>query len=224
MTTPVRRSARPPRRRAPAGVVGALTLVLAAGCTGGASQPGAGPGPSRGPVESPSVSAGSPSTMRARPAPLKVVVTRVSGRLSPQARHALEGNVKAVLARYLDAAYLGGTYPRSDFSAAYASFTPAVRAQARHDGWLLTNRSLGPTAQAVVARKQAAYLSVLAPYSVAAGLTARLHLEYVVDRGARPARQVTVTGRLMLTRHGHGWAIFAYDVSRSVRSVKEGAA
>ena len=99
-----------------------------------------------------------------------------------------------------------------------------MRAQARRDGWLLTNRALGTTTRTVSARKQAAYLSVLAPYEVAAGLTARLDLEYVADRGDRPAERVAVRGRLMLTRRGHSWAIFAYDLSRSAHAVRAGRA
>lgn len=198
--------------------VTALLLPLSVGCTGGASRPAG--SPPRSP--SPSVSTGATSTVRARPVPLEVRVTRVSGRLSSHARRALEANLKPVLSRYLDTAYLGGGYPRSDFSKAYASFTPAVRSQARRDGWLLTNRSLGPTTTAVTPRKQAAYLSVLAPYKVAAGVTARLDLSYVADRGDRPAKAVAVKGRLMLTRRGNSWAIFAYDLSRSVQTVRAG--
>lgn len=211
MNTPVG----PSRRRCLAGAVAAVLLVLTAGCTGGSSQP------SSSPRRSPSASAstGATSTLQARPVPLVVRVTRVSGQLSSHARRALEANLKPVLARYLDSAYLGGGYPRSDFSKAYGSFTPAVRSQARHDGWLLTNSSLGPTTTAVTPRRQAAYLSVLAPYKVAAGVTARLDLRYVADRGDHPAKAVTVKGRLMLTRHGDGWAIFAYDLSRSVQTV-----
>lgn len=211
MNTPVDLS----RRRCLAGAVAALLLVLSSGCTGGSS------GPAASPRRSPSASAstGATSTLQARPVPLVVRVTRVSGRLPAHARRALEANLKPVLARYLESAYLGGGYPRSDFSKAYGSFTPAVRGQARHDGWLLTNRSLGPTTTGVTPRKQTAYLSVLAPYKVAAGVTARLDLRYVADRGDRPAKAVTVKGRLMLTRSGQSWAIFAYDLSRSVRTV-----
>lgn len=211
MNTPVHLA----RRRRLAGAVAMLVLLLSAGCTSGPSEPAG--SPPRSP--SPSTSTGATSTMQPRPVPLTVRVTRVSGRLSPHARRALEANLKPVLARYLDAAFLGGRYPRSDFSKAYASFTPAVRGQARHDGWLLTNRSLGPTTTQVTPRKQAAYLSVLAPYKVAAGVTARLDLRYVADRGDRPAKAVAVKGRLLLTRRGDGWAIFAYDLSRSTRTV-----
>ncbi len=218
MNTPVRR----PARRCLAGVGGALLLVLSAGCTGG--SPGSS-GPAAGPTRTPqpSVSTGAASTMKARPVPLEVRVTRVSGKLSPHARHALEANLKPVLRRYLDTAFLGGSYPRHDFSQAYRSFTSAVQGQAHHDGWLLTNRSLGATTRAVAPRKQAAYLSVLAPYQVAAGVTARLDLRYVADRGDLPAKEVAVKGRLMLTRRGESWAIFAYDLSRSVRTVRAGA-
>jgi hypothetical protein len=152
-----------------------------------------------------------------------VTVTRVSGTLRAPSRRSLEANVGQTISRYLDAAFVGGTYPRSDFSQAFTAFVPSVRAQARRDAWLLTNKGLGPSTRAVTPREQAAYLSVLAPYKVAAGVTARLNLRYVADRGDQPAKQVTVGGRLVLTRQSSGgWAIYGYHLTRSVTTLGKG--
>jgi hypothetical protein len=203
-----------PVRRALAGAVCASLLVGTAACSGGPPTPTA---RSSAP-DSPST--GSSATLTAAPVPLEVRVTRVSGTLSPRARGALERNVRRTVSAYLDAAFLGGTYPRSDFSDSFGAFTAGARQQARHDVALLTNKELGPTAESVTPKVQAAYLSVLAPYKVAAGVTARLRLRFVADQGAQGRTQVTVHGRLLLTRKkSGGWAIFGYDLSRSARTV-----
>ncbi len=212
MNTPVRRVA--------AGAAGAVLLAATAGCTGGSSTPAGAPSPS----PSSAASTGSPATMNAKPVPLKVLVTRVSGKLSPKARRDLEGNVGKVVSGYLDAAFLSGHYPRSDFSDALREFTRGARRQAHRDRGLLTNQILGPTTESVTPKEEAAYLSVLAPYKVAAGVSANLRLRFVADRGDKPAKQVTVTGRLLLTRKkSGGWAIFGYHLSRSARTVREGS-
>jgi hypothetical protein len=203
-------------RRASAAALCAVLLALPTACTGKSSGPAAKP--------TPPASTGSSATMQARPVPLKVVVTRVSGKLGSRARKNLEANVGRTISRYVDGAFLGGHYPRSGFSEAFSAFVPGVRQQARHDSWLLTNADVGPTTQSVSPEEQAAYLSVLAPYKVAAGVTARLRVRFVADRGDKPGREVTVTGRLMLTRKKKGgWAIFGYHLSRSVRTVGEGS-
>lgn len=205
-----------PVRRAAAAALCAVLLAVPSACTGKSSEPSGKP--------SSSASTGSSATLAARPVPLTVRVTRVSGRLSPPARKALEGNVRKTVAGYVNRAFLGGPYPRSSFSPAYAVFLPSVRRQAHRDSWLLTNKGLGPTTESVTPKEQSAYLSVLAPYKVAAGVTARLRVAFVANRGDKPAKLVTVQGRLMLTRKGAGgWAIFAYHLSRSVRTLGKGS-
>jgi hypothetical protein len=206
-----------PGRRPSARLVAGLTLLATASlsaCTGGSSTaPEASP--------SPSASTAAGATVEPRPVPLVVRVTRVHGHLAKKQLPPLEKNVGRTISRYLDAAYLGGDQPRRNFSTAYAAFTGGVRGQARRDADLTTNRLLGPSATAVVPKRTAAYLSVLAPYDVAAGVTANTVVTYVVERGDAPAREVSVTGKLSLTRVGDGWKIFRYDLARSVRTVGE---
>jgi hypothetical protein len=190
-------------------LLGALLLAATAGCTG-EKKPEAKP--------SSSASATASATPAPKSVPQKVVVTRVSGRLPVAARKSLEANVAKTLKAYVDAAFLAGEYPRSDFAGSFGTFTSGARADARRDQGLLTNQPLGPTTESVHATRRTAYLSVLAPYKVAAGVTAKVDLVFVVDRGDQPSQRVRVAGRLLLTRTPSapgGWAVFGYDLHRS---------
>jgi len=192
----------------------AAVLTLATACTGG-KEPAAAPSPS------PSASTGTPATIAAQPVPLVVKVVRVSGTLPKANRAALEHNVSSVVSSYLQHAYLGGSWPRTDFSDAFTAFTPGARTQARRDQDLLTNHQLGASTQAVTAKKTTAYLSVLAPHKVAAGVSANLTLLYLADRGDAQPALVHVVGRLSLARTDAGWRIIGYHLARSVRAVSE---
>jgi hypothetical protein len=154
--------------------------------------------------------------------PARVRVTRVSGKLKVKDREVLADNVQKVVTAYFDDAFLGGNYPRESFGDALATFSAGAARQADGDRDLLTNRVLGSTTESVRVRRRTAYLSVLAPYKVAAGVTARVHLRFLADRGERPTKRVDVTGRLMLTRKkSGGWQIFGYDLSKNARTVGE---
>ena len=210
------RSARPVRRVA-ATVLGGLIVLGATACTGDDT-------PDAEPSTRPTPTSQSTSTIEARPAPLKVRVTRVAGRMRPKDQEVLARKVGSVVSAYFDAAFLGGDYPRSSFGNAFRAFSKEAARQAGRDRDLLTNRKLGPTTESVVARTQTAYLSVLAPHKVAAGVTAKVELTYVAQRGAQPDQEVTVRGRLLLTRQADGdWTIFGYDLDRSARTVGEGS-
>ncbi len=134
----------------------------------------------------------------------------------------LADNVEKVVTAYFDDAFLGGDYPRGSFGDAFATFSAGAARQADADRDLLTNRVLGPTTESVEVRRRTAYLSVLAPHKVAAGVTARVHLRFVANRGDKPAKRVDVTGRLMLTRkRTGGWKVFGYDLAKDTRKVEE---
>lgn len=194
----------------PAALLLGLTMATAtAGCSGG-SEPGAKPSSRTAPTTASAVP-------RLASAPMKVVVTRVSGKLPAKSRPALEAHIGKALSTYVDAAFLTGTYPRSDFGSSGRAFTSGAARDFRRDRRLLTNEQLGPTTESVRATRRTAYLSVLAPYQVAAGVTARVDLVFVVDRGNRPPQRVRLAGRLLLTRSTSdgGWSIFGYDLHRS---------
>jgi hypothetical protein len=194
-----------------------LLVTTATSCTSDeTTAPPARTSPSASPTE------GSTATLEPKPAPARVRVTRVSGHLAPKARATLEHKVGAVVTAYFDDAFLGGSYPRSGFGDAFDTFSSGAARLARRDQALLTNSTLGPTTESVVARRQTAYLSVLAPHKIAAGVTALVNLRYLAERGDRPDKEVTVKGRLILTRKkSGGWHIFGYDLSRSASTVGE---
>lgn len=182
------------------------------------------PAPAPPAEESATPSEESTATLEPKPAPAKVRVTRVAGRLKPKDQEVLARNIGSVVTAYFDDAFLGGDYPRSDFGDAFATFSSGAARQARRDQDLLTNVELGPSTESVVARRQTAYLSVLAPHRVAAGVTALVHLRYLAERADAPDKEVTVKGRLMLTRRQDGgWKIFGYDLTRSSSTVAEGS-
>ena len=198
---------RPLSRALPVAALAAVT-ALVGGCTDHSEPPAARP--------SPSASATTSATPAPESVPLKVVVTRVSGTLPERSRPALEANVGKAISAYVDGAFLAGDYPRSDFGDAFGVFTAGAARDARHDQDLLTNRRLGPSTESVRATRRTAYLSVLAPYKVAAGVTAKVDLVFVVDRGDRAAQRVRLAGRLLLTRNkANGWSVFGYDLHRS---------
>ena len=203
-------------RRTTAAVTTVVLAVVGAGCTG-ADGPEATP-------STPTVSEGATATLEPRPAPARVRVTRVAGRMRPKDREVLAANVGKVVSAYFDDAFLGGTQPRTRFGDGFATFTRDAARQARRQQQLTTNAKLGPTAEAVVPRRQRAFLSVLAPKGVATGVTAKVDLAYLVQRADRPDRTVTVRGRLLLTRAASGgWEIFGYDLTRGDRAAGEGA-
>ena len=203
-------------RRATAAVTVAVLGVVGAGCTGD-DDPDAAPA-------TPTASEGATATLEPRPASARVRVTRVAGRMRPKDREVLAANVGKVVSAYFDDAFLGGTQPRTRFADGFATFTRDAARQARRQQRLTTNAKLGPTAEAVVPRRQRAFLSVLAPKGVATGVTAKVDLTYLVQRADRPDRTVTVSGRLLLTRASSGgWKIFGYDLTRADRAAGEGA-
>jgi hypothetical protein len=194
-----------PVRRAAGLLLGLLLLVTTVGCTGD------GPEPER-PRPSPSTPAPT-AAPTPRSVPWRVQVTHVAGELRAPGRRALAVRVGRTISAYVDAAFLRGDYPRSDFADAFGSFTSGAARLARRDQALLTNRTLGPTTRSVRATRRTAYLSVLAPRRAVAGVTAAVDLVLVVDRGTRADQRVRVQGRLLLTRDTRGrWRIFGYDV------------
>lgn len=204
-----------PVRRASAALTAVLVLSATA-CTSD-DDPAA-------PPSSPATSEDSAATLEPRPAPARVRVTRVAGRMRPQDREVLADNVGKVVSAYFDDAYLGGDQPRTAFDDGFATFTVDAARSARRQQRLTTNAELGPTAEAVVPRRQRAFLSVLAPEGVATGVTARVDLVYLVQRDEVPDRLVTVRGRLLLTRVSSAeWRIFGYDLTRGDQATGEGA-
>jgi len=213
------------RRRRRTGATASIALLVAAtaACTPFDGGP-ATTSPDSSAASAPEDATTTTPEAAAPPPPARVRVTRVSGKLEDGDRDVLADTVEEVVTAYFDDAFVGGEYPRTSYGDAFDTFSAGAARQAASDRDLLTNRLLGPTTESVEVRRRSAYLSVLAPYKVAAGVTARVHLQFLADRGDQPAKLVSVTGRLMLTRkESGGWEIFGYDLTQAAHTVGEGS-
>jgi len=146
--------------------------------------------------------------------PTRVSVGRVAGRLGTRKRAAVKQAVTAVVDRYLDGAW-GGSYPRTDFSAALADFGAAARRDAERDLALLTNVELGSLDSSVSPTRRRLRIDVLSPRGRTSAATARFGLDLVAT-GEAP-RSVQVRGSLLLSNQRGAWKVFGYDVRPEVQ-------
>lgn len=195
--------ARPTRtthRRIAVASAATMALLALSGCTGDDDTPGR--------------EAGSPSAAPSAPAPLTTHTTVgvVSGALDDKARARVKRKIATVVDDWLDAAYIGGEWPRSDFGSAYPHFSERAATDAKRDAGLMSNARLGDRLEGVEATKRRLRIDVLAVKKRAVGVTARfvlgMRLSGEVNRSER------VAGSLFLTWRGGGWQVFGYDVQR----------
>ncbi|MDI6909647.1 hypothetical protein [Nocardioides sp.] len=196
------------RRRsyAATGAALALALVLAlvvGACSGGDDEP----------AERPQSQPAGPDTV----SKVETVVTvgRITGSLPRDARHRLADQVGAVVDGWTKAAYLGGDYPRRDFSTSWPGFTTGARQEAHRDRALMSNEDIGERIDGVEARRSRVRIDVLAVRKRAVGVTARVLLGFRTT--GRLERDIRVQGRLYLTRTDRGWRIFGYDMTKGAR-------
>jgi hypothetical protein len=146
--------------------------------------------------------------------PLKVGVGQVTGDLPRPRRMGVARGVATAVDAWFEAAYLGGSYPRTNFNRAFPAFTDGATQRAKHDRALTTNAAIGAQTDEVTPRLKTVTVDLLSPRRRPAGATARFRLVY--DTAGQAAYTVQVTGRLMLTRTKNGgWQIFGYDVARN---------
>lgn len=155
------------------------------------------------------------ASLASHPVPTRARIHRVYGRLPEPRRKAVRTQVGRVVDRWWDAAYLGGTYPRSSFPAAFPGFTDGAEQRARADKALLTNQTRGPHVDSVSARHKEVRLDILATGRRAQSVTARFVLRF--DSTGERAATTTVRGRLFLTRKRGAWRVFGYDVAKGAR-------
>lgn len=147
----------------------------------------------------------------AEPLTTDAALGKVRGRLSTKASDAIVAKITKVVDGWIDAG-LGGEYPRTDFAAAFAGFTPDARALAAKQSALLTNAEVGADLERAELTERVVRVDVVAPKGKPVGATARIHLTVELDGAVE--RTDLVTGRLMLTPSGGEWRIFGFDVRR----------
>jgi hypothetical protein len=187
-------------RRGSWGVAALVVVALAAGgCSGSDDEPQAGP---------PSAS-GSPT-----PAAVTTVVSvgEMAGKLPRPRRERVTAEVQQVVDGWIDAAYVGGDYPRTNFAGSWPGFTARARAKAQRDGDLMSNRDLGGSIDGVEVEKRTAKLDVLSVRERPVGVTARVVLRFATTGDT--VKDVRVAGRLYLTKGKQGWQVFGYDVTK----------
>ncbi|WP_193604657.1 hypothetical protein [Nocardioides dongkuii] len=189
------------RRWSRASAAAALVLALvASACSGDDGDDDEEPG---APASPPAAAAGVETT---------ATIGRVSGsRLPGPRKKQVRDQVTKILDPWIDAAYVGGTWPRSDFDDAFRGFTPGARRDARADLDLMSNADIGERVDSVTATRRRLRLDVLAVAGRAVGVTARVHLAFRTT--GEVERRESVRGRLFLTRGEDGWRVFGYDLS-----------
>jgi hypothetical protein len=137
---------------------------------------------------------------------------QVKGKLPKGKRSKVRQQVAHAVDEWFDAAYVGGDYPRSDFSTSWPGFTTGAKADASEDKRLMSNQDIGSEISSVKATARRVYVDVLAVRGKAEGATARFVLKFKTDGDV--TRKIEVSGRLFLTPSPEGWRIFGYDVSK----------
>ena len=158
----------------------------------------------------PPLPSGEPETFQIE---TRTTIGQVVGRLPRKDRQRLANSVTPVVQRWFNAAYVGGDYPRKDFTDAFPGFTAGARSQAFQDRKLMTNRAISDRIEGVTPKTSRIWLDILAVRERPAAVTARFLLAFKTKGDLE--RRVKVHGRLMLSRVNSGWRIFGYHVAKN---------
>lgn len=201
------RSSRPAPRRPVTTAATAVTTVALLALTGCSGDDGGDPGSGgSGGSELSASSSGAP------PLATHTTLGVVSGRLADADRARLKGKVAGVVDDWIDAAYVGGDWPRTDLGGAFPHFSNGAARDARRDAALMSNQRIGDRIESVEATKRRLRVDVLAVKRKAVGVTARFVL--AMDLAGEVDRSDRVSGSLFLTFRDGGWQVFGYDVQR----------
>ena len=192
----------------------ALACCLVAGCTaeGGEEEP------SSGGTSTPSATA----TPEPEAAPEVETAARngnVTGKLGKGDRKDVVDRVASIVDEWLEAAYVGGDYPRDAASydeTSWPGFTQGAARTAANDKDLMSNADIADRIDGLTVKKREITVDVLAVGRTARAATARVRLAFRtegVDGGVE--RKVTVTGRVFLTKKDGKWKVFGYDVAKA---------
>lgn len=192
-----------------------VMTALAAGCSTGTDDPATHPAATAGRSGTTASATSGATSTQPTVMTTEVGIGHVAGRLGTDRRKAVKAAVSTVVDRYLDAAFVAGPWPRSDFSAAFADFRRgAAKDAAGRDLDLVTNHDLGPGLSAVTATKRRVRLDVLAPRGRAGAATAG----FVVALDLVPTGRQRIAGHLYLTREHGAWKVFGYEVRKEAAS------
>ena len=194
-----------PARTGPTTTLATLLVLLLAVSLGGCSG-----GEDRHPAARPSTRGGDPTTLHLRAMPTTLRTGVVTGRLPRADRQRVVRAVGRVVDGWIDAAYLGGDYPRRDFRRAFPGFTAGARRLALADRSLMTNQDIGRRIDGVRPVRRVVDVDVLAAHGHAVGATARVRIGFRTT-GAL-TRRYLVRARLALS-HTDGWQVFGYDAT-----------
>lgn len=200
----------PSRGRVRGAVLVLVVGLVLTGCSGGDE------GPEEDPSGTPSASAAPPSEAPAESVPLRASAGEMVGRLKPAQRTRTVRSVAGVVDGWLDAAYLAPEYPlqrpRRELADAFPGFTRGAAQRARADLALMTNAPLAGSIESAVATRREVSVDLLNVGGYGKAATAHVQLHLRTEGGGRST--VRVWGRLMLTRKGDHWRVFAYDVAK----------
>jgi len=192
---------RPAHFRAAAAAITTAVLLAMTACSGSGDNDSDEP-------DADSSSAASPSG----PPPVATHTTMgvITGKLGGKDKTRIKKKIAAVVDDWLDAAYVGGKWPRP-LEKAFPHFSNGAKRDARHDAALMSNQKYADRLETVEATKRRLRVDVLTvrkrPVAVTARFVLRMRLSGEVNRAEE------VRGRLFLTNR-EGWKVFGYDVQR----------
>ena len=165
----------------------------------------------------PEKSASSPSPSPTPPPTVKSAakLVHVQGKFPRNRHQAAATNVAKVVDRWLQAAYVGGDYPRatSTFTAkSLPGFSPGAIAQAGKQMTLMSNATIAPHIDGIKVVSSDVTVDLLASNNYPVGAIARVRLVYDTA-GDRASRQ-TVRGSLDMVPTKTSWAVFGFDITR----------
>lgn len=180
-------------------VAGLALLLALAGCSGGDEEPEG--------ERTPGGTTGAPGIETS------VKVGEIVGRLQKAPAREVAADVTEIVDRWLDAAYVGGDYPRARFGEAFPGFTEDAARLATRQRALMSNAEIAEDVESVTAVRRVVSVDVLAPKGKPAGATA--HVNLMMDLvGPKVDRTDQIRGRVLLTKSKRGWRIFGFDIER----------
>ena len=191
--------------------VGALST---ASCTHDSGDDGpASPSPSA----PQSTSTADSTTLSKSNARLTVSIEQMKGGVPKSHRAGIRHAIAKPIERWMDAAYLTGTYPRERYTADdFPGWTGQAATLARHDQRVTTNAAVSRHIVGVVADRRSAGLYVFAVGGHTGGATARINLKMTAEKPDHTRTTFVVSGELYLTPDDGHWRIFGYDLHRTV--------